>query len=221
MDAARDRTIPVELTFPRAGSPCIATKTCRVAFLSPGYGLSHTDYTFIAEALAESGVLVVAISSMLPGDPKFGNSGDVMADRMPLWRIGAENLAFVKATLQAELPRYDWPHLVLIGHSHGGDFSALALAQEPMLATTLITLDHRRYPLPRTDSMSWLSIRGSDFQADPGVIPAAEERHLPRQCVQTIPDSRHNDMHDGGPPWLKARIVRVLLDYLQHGICHA
>ncbi len=219
VDAVRGRGVPVQLTFPRAGSACLARGNCRVAFLSPGYGLPHTGYSFLADPLAASGYLVVAIQSVLPDDPAFGNSGNIVADRMPLWRTGAANLAFVKTTLEAELPRYDWRHLVLIGHSNGGDFSAMALAQDSTLATTLVTLDHRRYPLPRSESVKWLSVRGSDFEADPGVLPTADESKEPGQCVRRIPSSRHNDMHDGGPAWLKAEIARVLLDYLQTGKC--
>src|SRR5690606_31768005 len=99
------------------------------------------------------------------------DTGDMIADRSPMWGIGADNLRYVKAVLSERHPAYDWAHLVLVGHSNGGDLSALAVAQTPALASVLVTLDNRRYPLPRSGDIRVLSVRGSDFEADPGVLP--------------------------------------------------
>jgi hypothetical protein len=79
-----------------------------------------------------------------------------------------------------------------------------------------VTLDNRRYPLPRDPAIRVLSLRGADFQADPGVLPAAGEGAI---CVQPIPGARHNDMNDRGPGWLKARIAAFVVDFLRNGRC--
>ena len=83
----------------------------------------------------------------------------------------------MRDTLSRTYTGFDWSHLTLVGHSNGGDISALAVHEWPSLATTLVTLDNRRYPLPR-DQIRVLSIRGSDFDADAGVLPTARNRVL-------------------------------------------
>ena len=117
----------------------------------------------------------------------------MMVLRMPFWRTGVANLLFVRATLKRDYPQYDWDHLTLVGHSHGGDVSALLAQEQPALVTALVTLDNRRYPLPRTASPRVLSIRaGNDIPADPGVIPdAAAQAEVGMQVVTD----------QGGGPW--------------------
>lgn len=219
-DASRERKIPVALYFPEQQRNCTTAHPCPVAFISPGYGLPHTDYSFIASALVGSGYLVVAIQHDLPADPPLGKSGDLFANRMPAWKRGADNIRFVRNSISIAYPGYDWRHLVLVGHSNGGDISALALQESPSLATVLVTLDNRRYPLPRDRSIDVLSIRGSDFEADPGVLPTARERDG-SNCIITIPDSRHNDMNDHGPIELQSRINALILQFLKDGRCGA
>lgn len=218
-DGARDRPVAVELRFPAGHDACMPTRPCPVVFISPGYGLSHTAYSFIAEALAGRGTLAVSIQHELPSDPALATGGDPMTVRMPMWRRGADNLRFVKAALMQRYPGYAWADLQLIGHSNGGDISALALRQSPGLATTLVTLDSRRYPLPREASIRLLSIRGSDFEADPGVLPGAQEQAASGACIVEIADSRHNDMHDGGPDWLRTRITALIGRFLHARRC--
>ena len=219
-DASRERPIPIALHFPEKQRNCTATQPCPVAFISPGYGLPHTDYSFIANALLDSGYFVVAIQHDLPTDPPLSKSGDLFASRMPAWKRGANNIRFVRDALSTTYPDYDWRHLVLVGHSNGGDISALALHESPSLAATIITLDNRRYPLPRDRSIKVLSIRGSDFEADPGVLPTAQVGDG-SSCIITVPDSRHNDMNDHGPIELQSKINLVILRFLKDSRCGA
>jgi hypothetical protein len=53
-----------------------------------------------------------------------------------------------------------------------------------------------------------LSIRASDTEADPGVLPTAEEQQEFGACIVRIAGSRHNDMYDGGVA-LNARMTRT------------
>lgn len=217
-DQARQRDIPVEIRFPEASQNCARSRPCPVAFVSPGYGLSHTDYRFVSDALGELGYLVVSIQSVLPGDPKAPNTGNMIADRTPMWTVGADNLVYAKSILSERYPAYDWKHLVLVGHSNGGDLSALALKLHPALASTLVTFDNRRYPLP-TGKIRVLSIRGSDFEADPGVLPSSGNARSASRCIVEIPGSRHDDMNDNGPAWLKERITAIVVGFLGHERC--
>lgn len=218
-DQARQRDVPIEIRLPEAPQGCTPDAHCGVAFISPGYGLSHNDYRFVSDALSGIGYMVVSIQSVLPGDPQAPDTGNIVADRTPMWSIGADNLRYVKDALSGLFPAYDWSRLVLVGHSNGGDLSALALEQTPSLASTLITLDNRRHPLPRSAGVGLLSIRGSDFEADPGVLPSPEELQPASRCIVEIPNSRHNDMNDAGPAWLKERISSLVVGFLKHDRC--
>lgn len=215
-DPARQRRIPLVVQPPQGDC---RPNACRVAFFSPGYGLGPNDYRFLSDDLSRAGYLVVSIQSVLSDDPRPADTGNVVSDRMPMWTTGAENLAFVKSRLMREYPDYDWSNLLLVGHSNGGDFSALALVRTPGLATSLITLDNRRYPIPRDKAVRVLSIRGSDFPADPGVLPAEEEAAALGQCIVRIPDAKHDEMADHGPGWLKARITRIMGNFLDGNDC--
>lgn len=218
VDDTHHRRTPLAIYLPSTHAHCTPQAPCAVALLSPGYGAEHTAYGFIAKPLADAGVLVIALQPVLPDDPKPGNSGNLFADRLPMWQRGADTLRLARETLARQFPGYNWAHLVLIGHSNGGDLSALALQQTPGLATTLITLDNRRHPLPRSPGLKLLSLRGSDFAADPGVLPTPEQLAA-GHCIVPIADARHNDMLDAGPDWLKARIVTLVRGFLADGRC--
>lgn len=69
----------------------------------PGYGLAHTDYSFLAEVLSRTGYLVVAIQHVLPTDPPLATRGEPFDARVPMWKQGADTLRFVREALQ---PRY-------------------------------------------------------------------------------------------------------------------
>jgi pimeloyl-ACP methyl ester carboxylesterase len=218
-DAARDREVPVHVHLPADGNACVAKSACPVVFVSPGYGIAPTDYSFIATALARQGHLVVAIQHDLPSDPPLLGKGDLVTVRTPAWQRGAANLRFVQSELSRTLPGYDWSNLTLVGHSNGGDISSLLLRETPGFATRLITLDHRRVPLPLDPSLPVLSIRASDFEADPGVLPSPDQKEAASVCVVEIAGARHNDMFDGGPPALKAEINALIRVFVTAGQC--
>ena len=220
-DAKRGRELQVEIYFPVAGSACVSQDSCPVVFVSPGYGIPHTSYSFLGNALAQQGRLVIAVQHDLPSDPPLGGQGDLVKVRTPAWQRGSANLRFVKSELSRTLPGYDWSNLTLIGHSNGGDISSLLLRDTPGFAARLVTLDSRRVPLPRDSSLPVLSIRASDFEADPGVLPSETEKDATRVCVVEIPHSRHNDMFDGGTPQLKSEINALIRKFMLSESCGA
>lgn len=212
-DSARERDVPLELYFPATSTPCSAAQPCPVAFLSPGYGLPHTAYSFIAATLNDLGYLVVAIRNQLPSDPPIPAGGNPRETRAPFWAQGAQNIRFARSELVRLHPQWDWQHLVLIGHSNGGDISAWLAQESPELTAALITLDHRRMPLPRDGATKVLSIRAGDFPADEGVLPESGA------CIVTLADARHNDMHDGGSDELRHRISHLIQTFLRNDAC--
>jgi hypothetical protein len=216
-DESRERNIPVEVTLPQSAKNCKKKSKCPVALLSAGYGVSHLKYTFLANQLNNVGYLVVAIGHELPNDPPLSTSGNLFKTRSENWRRGAESLDFVKLVLSRRFEYYDFDNLLLVGHSNGGDISSWLGNQNKPYIKSLITLDHRRVPLPRGANVKVLSIRASDFPADKGVLPSASEQT--NICVVKIPESRHNDISDFGPKWLKDKINLLVRDYLLEESC--
>lgn len=213
-DEARGRDVPLWVDEPAA---CTAASPCPVVLLSPGWGIPATGYRFLVDGLVRAGFAVVAVQDQLPTDAPMPNTGDLHRDRTPFWQRGAATLRFVHGTLVSHRPELDARRVVLLGHSHGGDVSATLAAQRPGWVTALVTLDHRRVSLPAAGAgLRVLSLRGSDFPADPGVLPAEPTAGA---CLLPLAPARHDDMHDGGPAELKARLLGAVVDFLAQGRC--
>lgn len=213
-DSHRQREIALETYLPSATAACLATKNCPVALISPGYRVSHTAYSFIAQFLNQRGYFVASIAHDLPSDLALQTEGNIYANRLPLWARGAENLRFVKQELAAKYPQFAWQNLLLIGASNGGDISTLFAHQRPDMVSAVITLDHRRLALPRTNQPRILSIRASDFEADDGVLPNAKEQAQFGIQIEKIAGAKHNDMQDAGSAELKQKILSIMQQFL-------
>lgn len=213
-DLERHRDIPIHISLPQDASGCNNDSPCPVAFLSSGYGVAYDKYAFIANTLNQAGYLVVAIQHELPDDPALAVAGHLFTERSENWQRGATTIRFVHNELKANFTGYNFDKLTLVGHSNGGDISSWLLHEGADFAETLITLDHRRVPLPRIPSTAVLSLRGSDFPADDGVLHNAEEQARFNACIVKIANAKHNDMTDFGPDWLKNSISSSILAFL-------
>ncbi|MCC3160642.1 alpha/beta hydrolase [Hymenobacter sp. 15J16-1T3B] len=217
-DAARQRSVPVTLYLAdtaagRRAAPQRAAQ--KVAILNHGYGSSATAYSFLARLLVAHGYVVASVQHELPGDaPLPPASAHLYQDRLPSWERGAANILFVRRQLRRTRPRLDYRHLLLLGHSHGGDMVALLAGRQPRLAAAVITLDNRRVPLPRRRHPRMLTLRSSDQPADPGVLPSAAEQRRFRMRVVPLPATLHNDMWDGASPAQQAEMSRVIAAFL-------
>lgn len=218
-DKVRDRAIPIEITFPENVKLCSTKLKCPVAFLSAGYGVSHSKYTFLSEQFNQLGYLVIAVGHELPSDPLLAVSGNLYETRRENWVRGAKTLEFLKVSLTNRFNGYDFDNLMLIGHSNGGDISAWLGNENKSYIQTIITLDHRRVPLPQNSDIQILSLRASDFPADKDVLPTEIEQKKYGSCVVNIPKAKHNDISDFGPEWLKERINVLINSYLSGLSC--
>ena len=81
-----------------------------------------------------------------------------------------------------------------MGHTNGGDISLWLGNEGKAYISGIITLDHRRVPLPRDSALKVLSIRASDFPADKGVLPTAPEQSEHGSCVVKVDGSRGDDI---------------------------
>jgi len=213
-DAEREREVPIQITSSKRPDRCTSKHRCPVAVISGGYGVPYTAYSFIANALSELDYTVVSIQHDLENDEPLARQGDLYALRMPVWSRGADNILFVRNFLARQHQNLDFDHLTLIGHSNGGDLSLVFAQRRPDLVSAVVTLDHRRVPIPRAAAPRILSVRSSDAPTIPGVIPNAEEQAAFGILVRPLPDARHNDMHDGGSETLKTNILRAILEFL-------
>ena len=110
-DAARDGTMQVEITFPDNIQLCTTTLKCPVAYLSAGYGVSHTKYSFLSKQFNQLGYLVIAIGHELPSDPALSVSGNLFESRSENWSRGAKPLDFLKSSLTKRFNEYDFEKL--------------------------------------------------------------------------------------------------------------
>jgi predicted dienelactone hydrolase len=211
VDESRKRSVPVAIYTDGSRE----ARNPRLAIISHGYGGKNTDYGFIATYLASHGYYVASIQHEIPGDEPLPTTGNPYETRKPSWERGVENILFVRAELKKRRPDLDVAHLLLVGHSHGGDTSMLFALEHPDLVETVISLDNRRMPFPRTKKPRLFSLRSSDQAADDGVIPSPDEQTKLGMKVIKLPGTAHKDMSDAGTAEQKAEIIRYIGEFLQ------
>jgi predicted dienelactone hydrolase len=94
-----------------------------VAILNHGNTVKHTEYSFLANAFAARGYLVIAPQHDLPSDPPMVTKpGELM--RPP----GADSarrrqIKYAVEEMRKIQPNADYERLTMVGHSMGGDIS--------------------------------------------------------------------------------------------------
>lgn len=220
LDESRNRIIPIKFYYPVNAGKCSVKLKCPVVILSSGYGVPHTGYSFLAEQFSQRGYLTVAIRHELPNDPPISVTGNLFVTRSKNWIRGSKTLEFIRDYLIKDYHNFNFEKILLVGHSNGGDISSWLGNEGKSFISGIITLDHRRVPLPRTSEIKVLSIRASDFSADKDVLPTLKEQGQYGSCVVKINDSKHNDMWDKGPESLKEKINAIVENHLNGQSCH-
>ncbi len=159
------------------------------------------------------GYLVVALKDSV-GGVTLDRNAPVSPQVQAMARAASQSISSAIEDSAQRYPQFDWRHLLLVGHSLGGDSSAQFAADNANRVSSLISLDSRRVALPRSPGIHVLTIRASDTAADPGVLPDEQERRRYGSCVVRIEGSRHNDMQDAGSEQLKARITSAIDTFL-------
>jgi len=194
VDAARQRAIPLVTYAPISAPPRLKLK---VALLNHGYGGTNDAYSFVAKNLVAHGYYVVSLQQDLSTDAPMPTTGTPAVVRRPYWERGVQNLRYVLQELRHTHPEFDYRHLLLMGHSNGGDMVALFAKKYPRLVDRVISFDNRRMPLPRAHQPRVLSLRSSDQPADAGVLPTSAEQAKFGMTIVQLPATVHNDMWDG------------------------
>jgi predicted dienelactone hydrolase len=214
VDEARNRSVPVVIYTDATQQ----VRGPRLAIISHGYGGKNTDYGFIANYLATHGYYVASIQHEIPGDEPLPKTGNPYETRKPSWERGVQNILFVMAELKKRRPDLDVGNLLLVGHSHGGDTCMLFAQEHPGLVHTVISLDNRRMPFPRTSKPRLFSLRSSDQPADDGVLPTPEDQAKLGIAIAKLPATTHNDMWDGATAEQKAEMLRHIDEFLRESL---
>lgn len=212
-DTARHRQIPVAIYAPDSH-----VKDAKVIIFSHGYdknaGGSYKAYSYLTESLAACGYFVISIQHELPDDDLLAMEGDLYLNRLPNWNRGVGNIYFTFNEFRKIRPDLDWSNVALAGHSNGGDMSMLFATRYPGLIKKVISLDHRRMPVPRTCNPRVYTIRGCDYEADRGVLPTAEEQKTYFVRVVKLAGIKHSEMDNKGSEIQKNKICRAVLEFL-------
>lgn len=134
-DQARNRSIPVTLYLPATSA---TIKEQKLVILNHGYNAnqpgSSKSYSYITEKLASLGYFVASIQHELSTDSLMPTTGIAQIVRRTNWERGVANILFTLNELKRLYPNLDYKHVILMGHSNGGDMIMLFAQQYPGLA---------------------------------------------------------------------------------------
>ncbi|WP_426670627.1 serine aminopeptidase domain-containing protein [Mucilaginibacter sp. McL0603] len=211
IDSSRNRVIPIATYNVVNSAPRNIKK--KLVIFNPGYGSKSTDYGYIATNLSANGYFVIVIQHDLPTDDTLPRLGDIYKLRRAVWDRGVKSIFFVTDQLKKKYPQLDYDHIILMGHSNGGDMAMLIANEYPSFAKVVITLDNRRVAIPRADHPKIFSIRSSDQPADAGVLPAPEEQKRYKIKIVKV-NTIHNDMGGRGTQAQKKETNLLIMDFL-------
>lgn len=186
---------------------------------SHGYGENKGDdylvaYTYLTDFLASKGYFVVSIQHELPTDELLAMTGNLQETRRPNWERGTQNILFVLKEIKRQYPQLNYNELALIGHSNGGDMSALFVHKYPELINKLITMDNRRMELPRTKKPKIFTLRSNDYPADENVLPTEKEAKGYNIVIQPT-NINHSSMDNDANEKEREFMTDKILEYLE------
>ncbi len=214
-DKARNRKIPVAVFKPK---PYHNNHLQPLVIFSHGYGQNkggdYLAYSYLTNFLASKGYFVVSIQHELFTDSLIPSIGTPQIVRRPFWEKGADNILFVINEFKKTNPQLDFNHVTVIGHSNGGDMTALFPQKFPGVATKIITLDNRRMALPRSISTKVYSLRSSDQIADDGVLPTEDEQKTFAITIVKLLHTKHNEMDDHANAEQRKEINKYVIKFI-------
>ena len=215
-DQSRNREIPVAIFQSRSTH---STPNPEVVIFNHGYGQNrggdYLAYSYLTEFLASQGYFVLSIQHELPTDELMPSVGIPQIVRKPFWERGADNILFVINELKKDYPQLDLKQIALVGHSNGGDMTALFPQKYPGVVAKIITLDNRRMAFPKSKNIKVYTLRSSDQPADEGVLPTSEEQKEFNIQIIKLPNTIHNDMDDDANEEQRREINNYILKFLQ------
>ncbi len=187
-----------------------------VAILSHGNTVKNTEYSFLANAFAARGYMVISIQhDLATDDPMATKVGEEYVGRRMQYNRGIGNIMFAIEEVKKAYPNADYHHLTLIGHSNGGDISMYFAKLHPDMVKKVVTLDNLRVPFITDGKIRILSFRSRDpvFKADPGVVP--DDDICAKAGIEVVRTQfQHNDLNDRGSDQVKTLIESKVQQFL-------
>jgi pimeloyl-ACP methyl ester carboxylesterase len=210
-DTARNRQIPTQSYFLSDS----AQWNGELVILNAGYGSSNTEYGYISRNLAQKGYYVIAIQHEIQTDEMLPSGHNIIELRTPNWNEGVKSVKEVIEHVKASIPAISTSKIHLIGHSNGGDISVLYATKYPKNIHSLITLDHRRMPIPLSKEYKTLSFRADQFKADAGVIPSSDNQSKYSVEIIYLKNVDHNYLRDIGTKSTKEHVNSTISRFLE------
>ncbi len=215
-DTTRLRKIPVAYYSKKNYKK---SKKQQIVIFSHGYGQNkggdYLAYSYLTEYLASQNLFVASIQHELPTDSLLPSTGIPQIVRRPCWERGADNILFVINELKKSYPNLNFAKITLIGHSNGGDMTALFPQKYPQIVNKIITLDNRRMALPKATNLRVYSLRSTDQLADEGVLPNEKEKKEFKMRLIKLPNTTHDQMDDNANEKQRAEIRSYILKFIQ------
>jgi predicted peptidase len=213
-DQSRQREIPIAIYKPTSK---VSGKQ-KIVIFSHGYGQNkggdYLAYSYLTEFLATKGFFVVSIQHELSTDSLLPLTGNPQIVRRPFWERGADNILYVINELKRTNPDLDFKHITLIGHSNGGDMTAIFPKKYPNTVEKIITLDNRRMALPKSKRVKVYTLRSSDQPADEGVLPTEKETKKYKIKIVKLANTTHNEMDDNANDEQRKEIQEYILTFI-------
>lgn len=213
-DQSRQREIPIAIYKPTSK----VSGKLKLVIFSHGYGQNkggdYLAYSYLTEFLAAKGFFVVSIQHELVTDSLLPLTGNPQIVRRPFWERGADNILYVINELKKTNPDLDFKHITLVGHSNGGDMTALFPQKYPNIVEKIVTLDNRRMALPKSKKVKVYSLRSSDQPADEGVLPTDKETKKYKMKIVKLANTTHNEMDDNANDEQRKEIQEYIITYL-------
>ena len=213
-DQSRQREIPIAIYKPTSN----VSGNQKVIVFSHGYGQNkggdYLAYSYLTEFLATKGFFVVSIQHELASDSLLPLTGIPQIVRRPFWERGADNILYVINELKRTNPELDFKHITLVGHSNGGDMTALFPQKYSNIVGKIITLDNRRMELPKSKRVKVYSLRSSDQPADIGVLPTEKEIKKYKTKIIKLTNTTHNEMDDNANDEQRKEIQGYILTFI-------
>ena len=185
-----------------------------VAVICHGNTGNKHDYSFIADFLAAKGYIVLSVQYQNPGDPPMPTIiGEPYVGRLPILQKGKEDIDLALKQISAFFPTADIDHLVMIGHSLGGDLVLYYAQIYPNRVSKIITLDNLRVKIPVLDQLKILTFRSTDpaYRTDPGVIP---DKYSDNVTIIKTP-YKHTELTDYGSDETKETITTEMSKFFR------
>ncbi|MDN3677603.1 alpha/beta hydrolase [Flavobacterium paronense] len=215
-DKEREREIPIAIYQLKSSK---RQKKQRVVIFSHGYGQNkgsdYLAYSYLTAFLASKELFVVSIQHELSTDSLLPLKGNPQIVRRPFWERGVDNIHFVINKLKETNPELDFNHITLIGHSNGGDMTALFPQKYPNMIDKIITLDNRRMAFPKSNKPKIYSLRSSDQPADQGVLPTEKEIKKLEMTIIKLSNTTHNEMDNNANDEQRKEIQKYILKFLK------